>query len=422
MRIMIVGGGGREHALAWKISQSEQVEEIICVPGNPGIAETARCIEIAGGDSPEELASLARENGIDLTLVGPEAPLVNGIVDVFLERGLQILGPEKEAAMLEGSKIWAKDLMQDCGIPTASFSEFSRYAEAVSYLKDCFYPPVIKADGLAAGKGVIVPSSRQEAEEGLKRIMLDREFGDAGDKIVMEEKLEGEEASLLALTDGNEVIMLPPAQDHKPVGEGDTGPNTGGMGSYSPAPILSENMVEQAKEIIFYPLLAELKRRGLKYRGVIYAGLIIKDGSFSVLEFNVRFGDPETQAIIPRLDSDLVPLLRDAAEGKLKDSTLEWKKDASVCVVLSSRGYPGAYEKGKEITGLNTLKSWPNLAVFHAGTKRDNGKILTAGGRVLGITAWNPDLRKAINHVYRAAEQVYFEGCHYRRDIAYRAL
>ncbi len=420
MRIMIVGGGGREHALAWKIAQSPLVEEIICVPGNAGISGLARCIEPEKGDV-EELALIAQNQEVDLTLVGPEDPLVEGIVDVFRNKGLCILGPEKEASRLEGSKIWAKQFMENCGIPTSPFKIFYHYDEAVRHLRNAASLPVIKADGLAAGKGVLVPRSLDEAEKGLKRLMIDEEFGNAGEQVVLEEKLEGEEASLLALTDGDQLLVMPPAQDHKPVGEGDTGPNTGGMGAYSPAPVISGEKVDLVKEKVFKPLLKEMKKRGLDYRGIIYAGLMINKNEINVLEFNVRLGDPEAQAILPRLDSDVVPLLHSAAKGKL-EGELAIKKDASVCVVLASSGYPGPYEKGKEITGLDNLESRENVAIFHAGTKLENGKTVTSGGRVLGVTAWHPGLKEAINRVYRAIEEINFEGCYYRRDIANKAL
>ena len=420
MRIMIVGGGGREHALAWKIAQSPLVEEIICVPGNAGISGLARCIEPEKGDV-EELALIAQNQEVDLTLVGPEDPLVEGIVDVFRNKGLCILGPEKEASRLEGSKIWAKQFMENCGIPTSPFKIFYHYDEAVRHLRNAASLPVIKADGLAAGKGVLVPRSLDEAEKGLKRLMIDEEFGNAGEQVVLEEKLEGEEASLLALTDGDQLLVMPPAQDHKPVGEGDTGPNTGGMGAYSPAHVISGEKVDLVKEKVFKPLLKEMKKRGLDYRGIIYAGLMINKNEINVLEFNVRLGDPEAQAILPRLDSDVVPLLHSAAKGKL-EGELAIKKDASVCVVLASSGYPGPYEKGKEITGLDNLESRENVAIFHAGTKLENGKTVTSGGRVLGVTAWHPGLKEAINRVYRAIEEINFEGCYYRRDIANKAL
>jgi len=420
MIVMIVGGGGREHALAWKLSQSADIKKILAVPGNAGMRQLAHCLDEDPGDT-HGLAELALQNQVDLTVVGPEAPLVEGVVDVFREKGLRILGPTREGALLEGSKAWAKGIMYDSGIPTAPFKIMDDYQDAVNLIRQSSSLPVIKADGLAAGKGVLIPKTREEAEKGLRQIMVDRCFGEAGNQVVLEDKLNGEEASLLALTDGSSLTIMPPAQDHKPIGEGDTGPNTGGMGAYSPAPVLTQDKIDRIKEQVFWPLLKELKNRGIDYRGVIYAGLIVTPEDFHVLEFNVRLGDPEAQALLPLLDSDLLPLLVTAADGNLQGSP-RWKSDAAVCLVLASQGYPGKYEKGKVISGLDKLSGIPGISVFHAGTSLENGRVVTSGGRVLGVTSWQPDLTKAVHHAYQAVKFIDFDGCYYRKDIGYRAL
>lgn len=420
MKVMVIGGGGREHALTWKLSRSPLVDEIVCVPGNAGIARLARCIE---GDVEDInfLADLALREEAGLTVVGPEAPLVLGICDLFREKGLLVLGPEREAAFLEGSKAWAKDFMMDCGIPTAQFQAFDSFEEARRYLHSVTGNVVIKADGLAAGKGVILPRSLREAEEALYRIMVAKIFGEAGAKVLLEEKLEGEEVSLLALTDGNVFLTMPSARDHKAVGEGDTGANTGGMGAYSPAHVLSPEMTRQVEEEVFGPVVQGMRKRGLQYRGIIYAGLMITPEGPKVLEFNVRLGDPEAQAILPRLESDPVPLLLEAARGELRSSWI-WKDEAAVCVVLASSGYPGSYEKGKVITGLEALENEEDIVVFHAGTVFMDGKTVTAGGRVLGVTSWHRKLTEALNMVYRAVEKINFDGMYYRKDIACRSV
>ncbi len=420
MRIMVVGGGGREHALVWKISQSTEVEKIIVVPGNAGMQDLALCLE-GNPEEPYQMVEIAREYQVDLTLVGPEGPLVQGIVDVFYNEGFRILGPTQEGALLESSKSWAKEFMREWEIPTAPFQVFDDYYQAEEEILRRDELPVIKANGLAAGKGVLIPRNRDEAREGLYSIMVERCFGEAGEKVVLENKLSGEEASLLALTDGDNLQIMPSAQDHKPVGEGDTGPNTGGMGAYSPAPVMSPEKIHLAKEKVFEPLLQGLKDKGITYRGIIYAGLMVEGKSIKVLEFNVRLGDPEAQALIPRMDSDIVPWLNSAAGGKI-EGEIKWKDDFAVCVVMASQGYPGAYEKGKVITGLEKLRELSQVEAFHAGTKYDHGKLVTNGGRVLGITAWDQTLAKAKDRVYNGCRKVDFEGCHYRRDIGYKAL
>lgn len=424
MRVLIVGGGGREHTLAWKLSQSPLLEKLYCAPGNAGISSVAECIDI-DDDDIDSLRKWALDQKIDLTVVGPEVPLVLGLADSFRLSGLNVFGPESRGAMLEGSKVWSKRKMKEWGIPTAGFTIFDDFDDARRHLAR-FYggPVVIKADGLAAGKGVFVASGPDEAEQALYDIMIERVFGPAGDRVIIENCLVGEEVSVLAVTDGKELVILPSSQDHKAIGEGDKGLNTGGMGAYSPAPIYTEELARLTKERVFQPLLKGLTAMGVIFRGVIYAGLMVSENEFNVLEFNVRFGDPETQAIIPRMQSDLLPLLAAAAEGDLKNIELQWKDDPAVCVVLASGGYPGSYETGFAIEGLEKLEAAGDdkVAVFHAGTALKDGRLVTAGGRVMGVTAWDSDLHKALQRVYRAVDQIKFEGCYYRRDIAHRAI
>ncbi len=424
MRVLIVGGGGREHTLAWKLAQSPLLERLYCAPGNAGISAVAECVDIAAEDI-DALKKWALEKRIDLTVVGPEAPLVLGIADIFRQAGLKVFGPDSKGAMLEGSKVWSKRKMKQWGIPTAGFTIFDDFDDARSHLAR-FYggQVVIKADGLAAGKGVTVASGPEEAEQALYDIMIERAFGEAGNRVVIENCLSGEEVSVLAITDGKKMVVLPSSQDHKAIGEGDKGPNTGGMGAYSPAPVYTEELARKTENEVFWPLLNGFAEMGVDFRGVIYAGLMVSADQFNVLEFNVRFGDPETQAIIPRMQSDLLPLLAAAADGDLKDIEPRWKDDHAVCVVIASGGYPGKYEKGQVIEGLESLEKNGDdkVAVFHAGTELKDGKMVTAGGRVLGVTAWDNSLQNAVGRVYRAAEKIKFEGCYYRRDIAHRAL
>ncbi len=424
MRVLIVGGGGREHTLAWKLAQSPLLESLYCAPGNAGISAVAECVDIAADDI-DSLKQWALEKKIDLTVVGPEVPLVLGIADLFRQSGLKVFGPDSKGAMLEGSKVWSKRKMKQWGIPTAGFTIFDDFDDARSHLAR-FYggQVVIKADGLAAGKGVTVASGPEEAEQALYDIMIERAFGEAGERVVIENCLSGEEVSVLAVTDGKNLVVLPSSQDHKAIGEGDKGPNTGGMGAYSPAPIYTAELARKTETEVFRPLLNGFLEMGVDFRGVIYAGLMVSEDQFNVLEFNVRFGDPETQAIIPRMQSDLLPLLAAAAEGDLKDIEPRWKDDPAVCVVLASDGYPGKYEKGRLIEGIDALESSGDdkIAIFHAGTALKEGRLVTAGGRVLGVTAWDSDLQKAVERVYGAADQIKFEGCYFRRDIAHRAL
>ncbi len=419
MRILIIGGGGREHVLAWKLSMCSGVEEIFCIPGNAGIAAVARCVEGNIADH-NYLLEFVKNKGIDFTIVGPEAPLVAGLVDRFQAENLLILGPEREAALLEGSKVWAKEFMQEWGIPTASFEVFSDFAAARKYVLDRKEGVVVKADGLAAGKGVTVAGSPDEAVDALEQAMVREVFKEAGRRVVIEEKLVGEEASLLAVTDGSDFYTMPSAQDHKPVGEGDTGPNTGGMGAYSPAPVMTPELTRAAEEKVFRPLLKGMQAKGLLFRGIIYAGLMITEAGPAVLEFNVRFGDPEAQALLPRLDADLSVVLKSAAAGKLQGEW-QWKKEQAVCVVMASGGYPGSFQTGLPISGLDE-DFGPGVEVFHAGTARKDGRVITAGGRVLGVTALHRDLREAVKLTYQAVEKINFPHAYYRRDIAHRAL
>lgn len=420
MRILVIGSGGREHALVWKLRQSSLVDEIFCAPGNGGISREAECVDLAPGDV-EALAKFAARRAVDLTVVGPELPLVLGIVDVFEKRGLRIFGPRREAAQLEGSKAFAKKIMVENGIPTASCEVFESLEEARNYVRRND-PCVVKADGLAAGKGVMLCDGRVQAEAALDQIMHRRVFGAAGDRILIEERLTGEEASFMALVDGEHFLPLASTQDHKRVFDNDEGPNTGGMGAYSPAPVLNPSLEAAVGEQIMRPLLAGLVRKGIVYRGVIYAGLMITENGPKVLEFNARFGDPECQPIIMRLDGDLLPLLWATTEGKLEDVRASWKEEASVCVVLASQGYPGEHEKGIEITGLEDLADWSRGRVFHAGTIYEKNRWLTNGGRVLGVTALGKDLQEAVCEAYDGVQKISWPGMHYRRDIAARVL
>jgi phosphoribosylamine--glycine ligase len=422
MKVLVIGGGGREHALVWKLSQSPRVDKIFCAPGNAGISEIAECLDIKAEDI-DKLLDFAKYEWVDLTVVGPETPLTKGIVDAFIKEDLRIFGPEASGAQLEGSKVFAKEFMRRYGLPTAEYKTFTSYLHAEEYIRLKGAPLVIKADGLAAGKGVFVVNTVDEAINALKLIMKEKIFGSAGDKVVVEQSLKGEEASFMVLTDGKTIVPLATSQDHKTVFDNDQGPNTGGMGAYSPAPVITKNLEANIMQRIISPLIKGLSKEGINYRGVIYAGLMICDGKPYVLEFNCRFGDPEAQPVLMRLESDFFEAVKAAAEGKLKDIRLSWKDNASVCVVLASKGYPGSYEKGKTIKGLDSLRNKNNLMVFHAGTNiSDDGEFITSGGRVLGITALGRDIKAAKNNAYKAIERIYFEGMHYRKDIADKAI
>ncbi len=421
MDVLIVGGGGREHALIWKLSQSPEVDKIYCAPGNAGIASLAECVSIKAEDA-KALQAFAREKGVHLTVVGPEAPLMEGIVDLFVENGQLIFGPDQSGAMLEGSKVWAKQFMTRHNIPTAAYDVFEDPEEAYAYLKNIRYPTVVKADGLAAGKGVIIADHYEEASRAIHSIMEEKVFGEAGNRVVVEEFLEGEEVSVFAITDGTSYVTLPSAQDHKAIFDGDKGPNTGGMGAYSPAPVLSQYQ-EDVERIILEPVFNGLAAEGITYRGVLFVGLIISGAGVNVLEFNVRFGDPEAQVILPGMKSDLLPLLYEGARGNFRAlDPPEWHNHHCVCVVMASKGYPGDYEKGKDIYGLSETAGMDNAMVFHAGTALVNNRVVTAGGRVLGLTAWDHSLSKAVEKAYEMSDVIQFEGAYFRKDIAYRAL
>ena len=416
MKIMVVGGGGREHTLIWKIAQSPLVKKIYCAPGNAGISEVGECVDI-DVKNIERLAEFAKDKNIDLTVVGPEIPLVAGIVNVFEKNGLKIFGPSKDAAQLEGSKIFAKNLMTKYGIPTAKYKVFDNPEKAQDFIKEIGPPVVIKADGLAAGKGVIISNTQQEAESAIKKIMEDKEFGDAGDKIIVEECLEGRELSILAFTDGKTVIPMISSQDHKRVYDNDKGPNTGGMGAFAPSPFYTSELAQMVEEEVLKKTVNAMKMEGITYKGILYAGLMLTSEGVKVLEYNCRFGDPETQAVLPLLDTDLIEIMGAVVEDRLDEMTIKWKNKSAVCIVMSSKGYPAEYEAGLEIKGLEDVKGLNEIFIFHAGTTFENGKITTSGGRVLGITALGDKIETAAKEAYKGVKSIYFEGAHYRKDI-----
>ena len=421
MKVLVIGGGGREHALVWKLAQSPRVSQIYCAPGNAGIAELAECVPV-GATEVAKLLAFAVERGIDFTVVGPEAPLCAGIVDAFLERGLKIFGPRQAGARLEGSKVFCKELFLKAGVPTARAEVFTNPADARAYVRQVGAPIVVKADGLAAGKGVIVAQSVAEAEQAIAEIMEQRVFGAAGAQVVIEECLTGQEASVMAVTDGKTYRILAAAQDHKRIFDGDQGPNTGGMGTYSPTPVVTAEL-DGVLDEIFTRTLAGLRAEGIEYRGVLYAGLMLTPAGVKLLEYNCRFGDPETQVVVPRMDFDLLDVLEACADGRLDQLTLRWKPAAAVCVVMAAPGYPGQYPQGLPIDGLKDAAALANVCVFHAGTKRDAaGRVVTDGGRVLGVTALGADLPAAVTRAYDAVGRIHFDGAQYRRDIAHRAL
>jgi len=421
MKVLVVGGGGREHAIAWKLSQSRSVDKIYCCPGNAGIAEIAECINVNQNDF-SELLDFVKYEWIDLTIVGPEDPLSKGIVDLFEKEGRRILGPTKAAAQLESSKVFSKDLMKSHGIPTAEYRVFTSYLHAEEYIRFKGTPIVIKADGLAAGKGVFIAATMDEALDALKTILKDKAFGDAGNKVLVEDCLSGEEASYMVFTDGKTIIPMVSSQDHKRIFDGDKGPNTGGMGAYSPAPVMTEELERIVMEKIMKPTIRALGSEGIKYKGILYAGLMIDKGVPSVLEFNCRLGDPETQPVLSRLKTDFMDIAMAVADERLSDIDIEWNSDPAVCVVLSSAGYPGQYRKGDVITGIDEANKMEGVQVFHAGTAFRDEHIVTAGGRVLGVTATGNDIASAKARAYEAAEKIHFNGMHYRKDIADRAL
>ena len=421
MKVLVIGGGGREHALVWKLGQSAHVTKMYCAPGNAGIAQHAESVDLAADDLGG-LAAFAETERIDLTVVGPEFPLSLGIVDLFEARGLRVFGPNRAAARLEASKAFTKALLHEHGVPTADFGVFDDADEADRYLDRIDMPVVVKADGLAAGKGVLICTSRGEARDAAAAIMRDRRFGEAGARIVIEEFLEGEEASFLAFTDGRHILPLASTQDHKPVFDGDRGPNTGGMGAYSPAPVVTPDLAERIVDDVLTPVVRGLNARNVIYKGVLYAGLMTHAGRAKVLEFNVRFGDPECQPLMLRLRSDLFEVMNAVIDGRLDRIRLDWDARPAVCVVLASGGYPGRYERHLPIAGLDELADWPDGVVFHAGTQRRGDQVVTNGGRVLGVTARGADIGGAISAAYAAAARISWPGVHYRKDIGQRAL
>ena len=416
MKVLVVGNGGREHALIWKIYQSEKVDKIYVAPGNDGMTDLAERVDIAASDI-NTLADWAYEHKIDLTVVGPEKPLVKGIVNEFEKRGLRIFGPNKLAARVEGSKVFAKNILKKHNIPTAEFEVFTEPEDAMEFLKEADYPLVIKAEGLAFGKGVVIATNKEQAEEAITRIMEDKVFGDAGSRIVIENFLEGEEISVMVFTDGKDFIPLEFAQDHKAVFDGDEGPNTGGMGSYSPLPFMSEDLKTRIHNEVLKPALDAFNEEGLNYKGILYINMILTDMGPEVLDFNARFGDPETQVILPRMDNDIIDIFNKTIDEELDHTQIEWDNRAAVCVILTSAGYPLTFDTGKEIKGLDDLNRYDNLLVFHAGTTKIGDRFYTAGGRVLGLTVLADNLEDSISLAYEYIEEVNFEDMHFRTDI-----
>lgn len=416
MRILIVGSGGREHAIAWKCAQSKRVDKIFCAPGNAGIGQIAECVPITAMEF-DKLAAFAKEQKIDLTIIGMDDPLVGGIVDAFEAAGLRVFGPRKNAAILEGSKAFSKDLMKKYNIPTAGYETFNSPEAALEYLKTAEYPTVLKADGLALGKGVLICNTREEAEAGVKTLMLDKQFGSAGDRIVIEEFMTGREVSVLSFVDGHTIKIMTSAQDHKRAKDGDKGLNTGGMGTFSPSPFYTAEVDEFCKKYIYQATVDAMKAEGREFKGIIFFGLMLTPKGPRVLEYNARFGDPETQVVLPRMKNDIIDVFEACIDGTLDKVELEFEDNAAVCVVLASDGYPEKYEKGKLITGLETFDNNPGYYCFHAGTKRTDEGFVTNGGRVLGITATGSDLKTARANAYKATEWVSFENKYMRHDI-----
>tara|TARA_B100000959_G_scaffold274629_1_gene326811 strand:+ start:49707 stop:51014 length:1308 start_codon:yes stop_codon:yes gene_type:complete len=421
INILIIGSGGREHALAWKIKQSPLLGELYCAPGNAGTAKLGNNIDICNDDIIA-LADFGERHNIGLTVVGPEVPLCLGVVDEFNKRGLKIFGPNKESARLEGSKSFMKEILSKSGVPTAKYEKHTNVDDALTALNRFDEQVVIKADGLAAGKGVLICATKMQAKNAIKTAMIDRKFGNAGDTVLIEEMLEGEEASVLAFCDGEDFLLMPSSQDHKRIGDGDTGPNTGGMGAYSPAPVVTSDLEKDISKNIFSPVLKTMSELGAPYKGILYAGLMITQVGPKVLEFNCRFGDPECQPIMLRLSSDIVPVLVACANGEINNHKPKWDNDTAVCVVMASGGYPGNYDKGKTIRGIDEANAVEGVVVFHAGTKLDGNDVVTSGGRVLGVTAKGIDVRTAIDNAYEAVEKITWDGAVYRGDIGHRAI
>lgn len=421
MKVLVIGGGGREHALCWKLAQSPELTRLYCAPGNAGIAEQAELIPVSAEDI-DGIAKSAKELKIDLVVVGPEAPLVMGLKERLMQERILVFGPSQKAAELEGSKAWCKNFLWKYKIPTAWFEVFEDAVKAKRFIREKGAPIVVKADGLAAGKGVIVAGSIEDAERAVDEILVKRIFGHAGAKVVIEECLIGEEASFIGISDGENFLAMATSQDHKRVYDNDEGPNTGGMGAYSPAPVVDEQMFTEIMDTIMLPTIRGMKAEAREYRGALYAGLMITKSGPKVLEFNCRFGDPETQPLLFRLKSDLLPFLVASAKGSLKGMNLEWHPEPAVCVVLASGGYPGSYQKGFEITGIEEANQLDRTYVFHSGTAKKDGRLVTSGGRVLGVTARRENIPSAIAAVYEAVGKIHFENMHYRRDIGKKAL
>ncbi|MCA9045500.1 MAG: phosphoribosylamine--glycine ligase [Planctomycetaceae bacterium] len=422
MKVLVIGSGGREHALAWKLGLSPKVTEVFCAPGNAGTAADATNVDLDPCNA-QQLVEFAKKNAIELTVVGPEAPLVAGVVDAFRKNGLKVFGPSQAAAQLEGSKAFCKDVMRAAKVPTADYQVFTKVGEAIQYVKEREETPlVVKADGLAAGKGVTVCETKDEAIAAIRASMVDKTFGDAGRQVVIEEKLEGLEVSVLAIVDGRTIVTLEPAQDHKPAYDGDKGPNTGGMGAYTPAPFATPELMDEVIEKILIPTVHEMKRRKCEFSGVLYAGLMLTAQGPKVLEFNVRLGDPETQPVLMRLKTDLFDLLHAAATGTLeKAADIEWDDRAAICVVMASEGYPGSYTRGHEIRGLEAANALPDTKVFHAGTAVQDGKVVNTGGRVLGVTALGDNIAEAKRKAYQAVKEIRWQGAWCRKDISDKA-
>ncbi len=421
MKILLIGSGGRENALAWKLAASNRVDQLFIAPGNPGTAEYGQNINFTADDQ-QGLLEFALKEKIDMTVVGPEAPLAAGLVDLFAEHGIRVFGPNKEAAQLESSKVFSKNLMQKYDIPTADYQSFADPKKAAAYIKEKGAPIVVKAEGLAAGKGVIVAEKVEEAVEAVEKIMIDEKFGQAGEKIVVEEFLEGEEATILAFCDGKTIVPMIASQDHKAAYDGGKGPNTGGMGAYAPAPVVTEELMKDIKKDIIDKTLSALQSEGIDFKGIIYFGLMIKDAEAKILEYNVRFGDPEAQVVLPLLKTDLVDIMEAVLDQNLADVDIEWSDKKALCVVMASGGYPVEYETSKKISGIEDVKENDELIVFQAGTKSSNGELLTDGGRVLAVTALDDDFEKVIEKAYAGVKKIEFDGFHIRHDIGHKAV
>ncbi|MBI4432508.1 MAG: phosphoribosylamine--glycine ligase [Candidatus Omnitrophica bacterium] len=420
MKVLVIGNGGREHAICWKLSQSPKLTKLYAAPGNAGIGEIAQNVDIAAKDR-ERLLQFCKKEAIDLVIVGPEAPLVDGIVDRFEKEGIKIFGPSQYAAQLEGSKVFSKQLMKQLSIPTGEFEVFDSPEKAMDYVAKKGVPIVVKVDGLAGGKGVVVATSKPKAMEAIHRDMVKKVFGKAGERVVIEECLQGEEASVIAITDGETVRLLASSQDHKRIFDGDHGPNTGGMGAYSPTPAVTEELDRQIVDEVFVPVVKNFKAQGHPFKGFLYAGIMVTPQGYRVLEFNVRLGDPETQAILPRLKNDLLEVLLAATEGRLSEIKLEWEDVYCVCVVIASHGYPEEYETGKKISGIASARENPGVHIFHAGTKMEDNQLVTAGGRVLNVSGCGHGIFEALSKTYHAIDQIFFEKMVYRKDIGQKA-